>query len=417
MSKKTYFNIFILSLSCYIVYTLAYLRWTYYDAVMAASGLNNTQFGMTLSVFGIVSIICYAPGGWLADRFKAKKMLSFSLLVSGLLGFWFLTFPGFTAQVIIYALWGCCCTLTFWSSFQKAIRGLGNSEQQGRLFGLVEGGRGIISTLLSFAMLYMFNKLGEGLGGLRGIVITCSIICFIAAILCWFFLEDSSQEQEEKTVKEAPAEKTSSGLSDIGTILKTPAVWLIALVIICCYSVYLGTTYLTPYFTNVIKISASSAALIQILRTYLIQFIAAPVSGIIADKIHSVTKVVLGCYVLMLIGMVGIVLCPPSAMVFLIIEMIVLCTAIFACRGIYFATVDEANIPMKIMGTAVGLISVIGFLPDVFISTIFGSFLDKYGDIGGYHAIFVTMLVFVVIGLIMSIILMITNKKKTAINK
>lgn len=411
MSKKTYFNIFILSLSAYIVYTLAYLRWTYYDAVMAASGLNNTQFGMTLSVFGIVSIICYAPGGWLADRFKAKKMISFSLLASGLLGLWFLTFPGFIAQIIIYALWGCCCTLTFWSSFQKAIRGLGNSDQQGRLFGLVEGGRGVISTILSFVMLYMFNKLGEGLGGLRGIVITCSVICFIAAILCWFFLDDSEQE-EEKCI-----EKSSSGLSDIGTILKTPAVWLIALVIICCYSVYLGTTYLTPYFTNVIKISASSAALIQILRTYLIQFIAAPVSGIIADKIHSVTKVVLGCYVLMLIGMVGIVLCPPSAMVFLIVEMIVLCTAIFACRGIYFATVDEANIPMHIMGTAVGLISVIGFLPDVFISTIFGSFLDKYGDVGGYHAIFVTMLVFVIIGLIMSVILMMTNKKKTAINK
>ena len=411
MSKKTYFNIFILSLSAYIVYTLAYLRWTYYDAVMAASGLNNTQFGMTLSVFGIVSIICYAPGGWLADRFKAKKMISFSLLASGLLGLWLLTFPGFIAQIIIYALWGCCCTLTFWSSFQKAIRGLGNSDQQGRLFGLVEGGRGVISPILSFVMLYMFHKLGEGLGGLRGIVITCSVICFIAAILCWFFLDDSEQE-EEKCI-----EKSSSGLSDIGTILKTPAVWLIALVIICCYSVYLGTTYLTPYFTNVIKISASSAALIQILRTYLIQFIAAPVSGIIADKIHSVTKVVLGCYVLMLIGMVGIVLCPPSAMVFLIVEMIVLCTAIFACRGIYFATVDEANIPMHIMGTAVGLISVIGFLPDVFISTIFGSFLDKYGDVGGYHAIFVTMLVFVIIGLIMSVILMMTNKKKTAINK
>lgn len=412
MTKKTYFNIFILALSCYIVYTLAYLRWTYYDAVMEASGLNNTQFGMTLSVFGIVSIICYAPGGWLADHFKAKKMLSFSLIVSGLVGFWFLTFPGFTAQLIIYALWGCCCTLTFWSSFQKAIRGLGNSDQQGRLFGLVEGGRGIISTLLSFAMLYLFSKLGEGLGGLKGIVITCNIICFAAAVLCWFFLDDNSKEESQPAVKEEKKVTSSSGMADIITILKTPAVWLISLVIICCYSTYLGTTYLTPYFTNVIKISSSSAALIQILRTYLIQFIAAPVSGIIADKIHSVTKVVVGCYILMAVGMVGIVFCPASAMAFLIVEMIVLCTAIFACRGIYFATVDEANIPMKVMGTAVGLISVIGFLPDVFISTVFGSFLDRYGDAGGYHAIFVTMLIFVIIGLIMSVILMMSNKRK-----
>lgn len=412
MTKKTYINIFILSLSAYIIYTLAYLRWTYYDAVMSASGLNNTQFGMTLSVFGIVSIICYAPGGWLADRFSARKLLSFSLIVSGLVGFWFLTFPGFTQQIIIYTLWGACCTLTFWSAFQKAIRGLGSSEQQGRLFGLVEGGRGIIATVLSFFMLFVFGKLGEGIGGLKGIVIICNIICFVAATLCWFFLDEEHPKAPAPEKKKDKGNKSS--LNDIVKILKTPAVWLIALVIICCYSTYLGTTYLTPYFTNVIKISASASAVISILRTYVIQFAAAPISGFVADKIHSVTKVVVGCYVLMVIGMVGIVICPTSAVTFLIIEMIVLCVAIFACRGIYFATVDEANIPMNIMGTAVGLISVIGFLPDVFISTICGNFLDKYGDIDGYHAIFVMMLGFVVIGMIVSLILMFNNKRKTS---
>ena len=104
-SKKTYLNIFVICLSAMTVYLLPYLRWTYYDAVMEASGLNNTQFGLTLSIFGATTMICYAPGGWLADRFSSRKLMAFSMLGAGLVGFWYATFPGFAGQVIMYILW------------------------------------------------------------------------------------------------------------------------------------------------------------------------------------------------------------------------------------------------------------------------------------------------------------------------
>ena len=405
LNARTYLNIFILCLSAYIVYVLPYLRWTYYDAVMEASGLNNTQFGLTMSLYGAVSMICYAPGGWLADRFSARKLMALSLVISGLSGLWFATFPGYVGQIIIYILWGACCTLTFWSAFQKSTRSQGNSEEQGRVFGLVEGGRGIVATVVSLGTLYLFSKMGEGLGGLRGIIIAMSVICFAAAVLVWFFLEDTARVQTE-------TKKTKASGADIITILKTPAVWLIALVIICCYSIYLGSTYLTPYFTNIVKISASMSAFISIARTYIIQFVAAPAGGILADRIHSITKVVIGCYVLIIAGMAAIIATPAAAVGVLILAMIVLCVAIFAMRGIYFATVDEANIPMRVMGTAVGIISVIGFLPDVFMSTLCGSLLDKYsGGAAGYRAIFLLMLGFAVAGLIVSILLLKCKKK------
>ncbi len=405
-SKKTYLNIFVICLASMSIYLLPYLRWTYYDAVMEASGLNNTQFGLTLSIFGVTTMICYAPGGWLADRFSSRKLMTLSMLGAGLVGFWYATFPGFAGQVIMYILWGVFATLTFWSSMMKATRKLGSSEEQGRIFGFVEGGRGICSTVVSFATLYFFTKLGEGLGGLRGIILVMSALCVISGVLVWIVLEDDKPKEEAQT------EKKKTGMADILVILKTPAVWLIAMVIICCYSVYLGSTYLTPYFTNVVKVSASMAAFISIARTYIIQFLAAPSGGILADKMHSITKVIIGCYVLIIAGLAAIIACPASALPLLMLAMIVLCVAIFAMRGIYFATVDEVNIPMHVMGTAVGLISVIGFLPDVFMSTLCGSLLDRYPGAAGYTAIFYVMLAFGVVGFIMAVLLLRQTRKQ-----
>lgn len=406
-NRKTYLNIFVICLSAMTIYLLPYLRWTYYDAVMEASGLNNTQFGLTLSIFGATTMICYAPGGWLADRFSSRKLMTCSMLGAGLVGFWYATFPGFAGQVVMYILWGIFTTLTFWSAMQKATRSLGSSEEQGRIFGFVEGGRGICSTVVSFATLYLFTRLGEGLGGLRGVILVMAALCIVSGILVWIVMEDdkpSAADRPEKDQKKA-------GMSDILVILKTPAVWLIAMVIICCYSIYLGSTYLTPYFTNVIKISASMAAFISIARTYIIQFVAAPCGGALADKMHSITKVVIGCYLLIIVGLLAIIAAPVSALPVLMLAMIVLCVAIFAMRGIYFATVDEVNIPMNVMGTAVGLISVIGFLPDVFMSTLCGNLLDRYPGAAGYTAIFYVMLGFGVAGLLMSVLLLRITKK------
>ncbi len=120
---------------------------------------------------------------------------------------------------------------------------------------------------------------------------------------------------------------------------------------------------------------------------------------------------IIGCYALMIAGLAAIIVAPVSALPVLMIAMIVLCVAIFAMRGIYFATVDEVNIPMDVMGMAVGLISVIGFLPDVFMSTLCGSLLDAHPGAAGYTAIFYVMLVFGVVGLIMAVLLLRQTKK------
>lgn len=203
-------------------------------------------------------------------------------------------------------------------------------------------------------------------------------------------------------------------LADIADILRKPAVWLISLIIVCCYSVYLGSTYLTPYFTNVIGATASFAALLSIMRSYVLQFVCAPAGGALADRIGSITKVINACYLVMVAALVLIILLPTTkgAMVPLVAVLIILCAGIFAMRGIYFATIDEADIPMHVTGTAVGIVSIIGFTPDVFMSALCGKLLDSFEGAAGYRAIFILMLAFALAGLISALLLLKMNQKK-----
>lgn len=56
--------------------------------------------------------------------------------------------------------------------------------------------------------------------------------------------------------------------------------------------------------------------------------------------------------------------------------------------GVMFSTMHEINIPVKVAGTAIGIASIVGYLPDMFLNTIFGNILDKSSGASGYFQIF-----------------------------
>lgn len=59
-----------------------YMREVYYDQVIEALSITNTQLGILSSAVGIASIFGYFFGGFLADRFSSKKII----ILSGLMG-------------------------------------------------------------------------------------------------------------------------------------------------------------------------------------------------------------------------------------------------------------------------------------------------------------------------------------------
>ena len=81
--------------------------------------------------------------------------------------------------------------------------------------------------------------------------------------------------------------------------------------------------------------------------------------------------------------------------------------AIFSLRGIYFSFFNETNIPINMTGITVGIISLIGFFPDVYIGPLFGLYLDNYPIIDAFKKCFFSLFLISFLGLLASYYLVI----------
>ncbi len=388
-----------LCLSGGIIYLLPYLREVYYLPMLEALGLTNTQLGVMMSVFGVTAMISYFPGGWIADRVSPRILISLSMISTGLAGFYFATFPAYKICLLIHAFWGVCVTLTFWAALIKSTRNWAPPSQQGRAFGILEGGRGIAELVSSTALLALFAKLGSEAFALSWVIILFSISDILIGILAWFVLDDTRKDSlGENRIK--------IGFGAIIKVLKMPSVWLLSIVIMAAYSAYWGSYYFTPYATDVFKMSLVFGGAIGVGKMW-VKPIPALGAGFIADRIGP-SRTVAWSFVLLILSFAVFVLTPgsPDLVLILIINTILASLAIFAVRGVYFAMLEEGGIPLALTGTATGIVSIIGYTPDIFMPVVGGGLLDKFPGVLGYRYFFLIIVGLCVLGLVSALVVM-----------
>ncbi|ENY8694281.1 TPA: nitrate/nitrite transporter [Clostridioides difficile] len=401
---KRFLIIFILAFGTTAMYSLPYMKSSFYDPMQQALSLSHTQIGNLLSLYGLVGMVSYFIGGWFADRFSVRKLITFSLIASGVLGFYFSTFPSYSMILLIFVLWGFTTILTFFSASVKVVRMQGSESEQGRIFGFYEGLSGVSGTLISFIGLYFFGKFAEITVGFKYVVWLYSAASIICGILLFFLVE----------------EKKDSGASDEGLSIKSllkvvimPKAWLIGLIIFSTYLVFSSLTYLSPYLSEVYVMPMTLVSALSIIRTYVIKMGASPVAGVITDKVGSSIRVMFVGFILMTVSTAAYLVIPKSTgfIWIAVINMIILSVILFGFRGIYFASVSESNISLETTGAVVGFASFIGFSPDAFYYTIAGNWLDKYGQTG-YTYIFILSVVCAVIGIFATYALNKINKRE-----
>ena len=377
------------------IYILPYLSSYFYIPMKDAMHLDNMQIGLMGSALGFTSMIFYWPGGWIADRVSPRKLIAFSMVANGALGFWLAAYPSFRVLLTIQLLMGVFLTLTYWSALIKMVRLLAPSDQQGRYFGILEGGRNLTAVVVVAAGLYLFDSLGSNSHGLRWTIILFSAVLLAIGILSWVCLPEPAA-----TAATAADDKGKLPLLEaIGRVMRIPAVWLAMLIILCAYVTSVGITYLTPYATDVYKQSVVFGGLLYTIMMWAGIF-ASPMAGFLADRwTTSRTTVWL---------LLGLVLCwllfviipgDPHLFLLLLINSILIGCVIYALRGIYYALLEEGAIPVALSGTAIGLISMVAYTPDVFVPAIAGHLLDRYPAGGlGYRYFFLMLAIFAVVG-------------------
>ena len=192
-------TLIILCIAGAMAYSLPYFRSYYYDDFVALFNLTNTQMGALGSAYGGFAIIAYFLGGFCADRWPARKLMTLSLVVTGLMGFILLLRPPYVIIFAIHALWGITSILTFWNALIKALRSIASSDEQGRVFGLFEGGRGITNMVQSAIMLGVFGYVSakfSSKAGLFTVITVYSIVDVILGLLIFVLYKEPEFKRE-----------------------------------------------------------------------------------------------------------------------------------------------------------------------------------------------------------------------------
>lgn len=72
----------------------------------------------------------------------------------------------------------------------------------------------------------------------------------------------------------------------------------------------------------------------------------------------------------------------------------------FSNFGIYFSLLSEGRIPLEKSGVAIGIVSTLGYLPEVLCPLVAGKTLDAFVGVKGYHIYFIGMAAIAAIGAI-----------------
>ena len=405
-----------------------YLRFSYYDQMVVVftqahqivdSGYVNEFIGDTAMVEGLICMIGYVFGGALADKFKEKYLLVIGGVLMGIACVWFAFVPGQLEIMLINVIMGVGVVFIF-SPYLKLIRKLGTEREQGKMFSTGEFVRNIMGTAVGFLGSFLLGvAIIDGVSdpaamGTQWMITlaTYGIIFFVLSALTFVLVPADVIGAE---VADGTEEESQAGFSFdfVKQVVKLPGVWLVAILIFFCYSfVAVGSGYLGAYTTDVLGIDPTTASNYAIIRNYIIAALSMLLIGVVADKIGSRCKT-LGIYLALGAISVALVMITKNQLFLCIAITFFFAVVFMGMKGIYFATMSEVGIPVKLTGLATGIISLICYTPDVFFAKIAGGWLDAFGN-AGYDYIWCYGIACGVLGVILSVICVRYAKKVEA---
>ena len=407
INNKKFLTLTLLILSGEFIYFLPYVlsrvfRPTFLDVFQ----LNNFQLGSLFSVYGVVALLSYIYGGVITDRYSPRKLMSSALFLTALGGLVLASYPSYQTLQILYGYWGFTSVFLFWGAMIKATRLWGGDNNQGKAFGFLDGGRGIVAASMGSIGVFVFTivltsdiesaLVLERQEAFRYVILLSSFMVAFIGLLVLIFLRNM---EDKNTNFELPL----NTLTNIKGVLKNESIWLLMLIIMCAYVGYKVTDIYSLYASEVMLYDQIEAAEVGALQLYLRPIVCIAI-GLLADRTKNMFWIIFG-FVTMLIGALifsfGII--KPDMNFIFFLSLVILAVGTYSIRALYFAVLKEANVAFALTGTAVGIISVVGYSPDIFAGPIMGYLLDENPGIIGHQYVYFMLVIFSIIGLIASI--------------
>jgi predicted MFS family arabinose efflux permease len=355
---------------------------------------SNTNLGDMFAVYGITAMLAYFPGGVIADRYSARKLLTLSMVLTGLGGFYMATIPSGISMALLYGYWGVTTILLFWAAVLKSTREWGGDLSQGRAFGILEGGRGLVAAAFAvFAVAVMASMLptdvvsasdAEQRAAFRNVILLYSATTVAIGLLTWFLLPEPATRSSSSSL--------ANSMNGAFDALSRPIVWAKAGIVICAYCGYKGLDNISLYAVQVLGMNEVEGARLFAYAAYM-RPVAAVAAGVLADRyIASKTIGVIFVVLTISFGMLSIATPATGWLAIIYINIYVSVIGVFAIRGV---------------------MSFVGYTPEIFFAPIGGRILDAAPGIPGHQNYFLFLAALSLLGLAVVFGLMRINKRST----
>ncbi len=407
MNKKQqysrYFQILLLTLATASIYQLVYLRQNFEVPILQAFSIESGQLLNYYSIIGLMFFLGYVPSGWLADFVRPKYLISLSLAATSIIGLIYAQIPDSQYLIYIFIGLGISTVFTFWSAHLKCLKLLIGQNEHGRVFGFFEGGKGVVeATLATIAVgLFSWSLGGDGMNsslevtkiGLSRAIYVYALACLLLALLIFIFLDNGEKIEKNPKKQGNLKERWRHEMS----IFKIPEIWLVAIILFCGYHLYWATYSFSGYLQLNFKTGSVIAGYITVAKLWM-RPIGCFTAGWLGDKFNNALVLA----VVMLLSSVSLIIFAYSpyfqSLYFLVAMVLLLGALTYAIRGLYWAIMETCDVPVAILGFAIGFISLVGYSGDILIPKANRFFVERYGDIIGVQYYYIYTAIIGVIG-------------------
>ena len=386
-----FFLLVLVSIGSSIIYTPVYLQYVFEDplgkALIASGGATTdnvtTVMGTLLSAYAITALVCYLPSGIVADIVRLRTLSWLGFGITALLTFWYAMFPSLTTIRLLFVAMGISTILIWWGIRYKLVRLISDEDGYSRNIGMSYAFYGLAGLILGFFNSWLVTHLAS-----QGDIIPMRVLLFILggiimvlAVLSFFFIP--------KFAGEIGSSEGGFEVKQLGQVLINPVVWLAAATLFFVYFFYTGVNQTTGYMKDVMNLAPAVVTMVATVRTYGVSLLSAPIFGGVAEKVGSPSRVIATGSIIAALLFGVFVFLPSGANAFLTAALVI----VLAFMANVSSQLTEGKVSPAVFGTASGLLSVIGFLPDTFSYTWFGSIRDAAGDDkeAAFHQIFMIL--------------------------
>lgn len=376
-----------------VILALLFLGWSLGNldryimnyAVVSITGdlqLDASSTGIILSAFFLGYAIMQIPGGWLADKFGAKRVLLMAVIMWSIFTGLTAIAWSLTAMIVIRFLFG-IGEGGFQPSSSKIIATIFPKEERGRAMSIMLTSGGIVSLIVPLLAAYLLGTIGW-----RMMFIIIGAIGAIIAFLYWKYIQ---LPQDEAAT--AGTENTTNKVN-FKELLKTPLMWNLIIAYFCIYAVNWGLVSWIPTYLQKNRgldlMSIGWAQTIPAITT----IIGVYGSGYIIDKLPKGMEKVLGSISCAVIGLL-LYLMFTAKTVTLFIGYQTVVSIFIAFVITLLPVIVLKKLPSSITGSAMGIANTGGQLAGFVTPMAIGFMVDAFN--GSFDAAFWMLIGFALI--------------------